>query len=246
MKQHVDTHPHPLIFASVHGSRLYGFDTPQSDRDIKGCHLLSLDRVIGLDQEGLVITRKEEGIPPVGIETHDARKYFSLLLSNNGNVLEEILSPLALKTTTIHDELKLVARKLVSPNHSKHYMGIARQSLGRTQKEDKPDIKFALHMYRCLLTGLHLTKTRQLVVHLPTLNAEALLSHVDELIARRKGSHEYRNLDPEEIEFCGKEYDRLTGEIQKEASRSTMTGYPDGKALLNDLLIRIRKSGLTT
>ena len=112
--------------------------------------------------------------------------------------------------------------------------------------EDKPDIKFALHMYRYLLTGLHLMKTRQLVVHLPTLNAEALLSHVDELIARRKRSPEYRNLDPREIKFCGKEFDRLTGEIQKEASRSTMTGYPDGKTLLNDLLIRIRKSGLTT
>ena len=244
MNEQVDRHPHPLIFASVHGSRLYGFDTPQSDRDIKGCHLLSLTRVIGLDQEDLVVTRKEERSPPVGIKTHDARKYFSLILNENGNVLEEILSPLTLKTTFVHDELKAVARKSINPRYYNHYTGMAKQILGRIEKEEKPDIKFALHMYRSLLTGLHLMKTGHLVAHLPTLNAQASLSHVDELMARRKDSPEYRNLDPREIELCGKEYDRLTQEMKEEALRSTMIGYPARKAHLNDLLIRIRKSGL--
>ena len=33
-------HPYPLVFATVSGAHLYGFPSPDSDYDLRGCHVL--------------------------------------------------------------------------------------------------------------------------------------------------------------------------------------------------------------
>ncbi len=81
-----------------------------------------------------------------------------------------------------------------------------------------------------------------MAVHLPTLNDDTKLGQIDELLARRKGSPEHRKLDPPEIGLCGREYDRLTGELEEASGRSTLPEHPAGGGLPNKLLIRIRKS----
>ena len=42
----------------------------------------------------------------VDLVTHDARKFFTLLLRKNGYVLEQLLSPLIVHSTPEHEELK--------------------------------------------------------------------------------------------------------------------------------------------
>jgi predicted nucleotidyltransferase len=57
--------------------------------------------------------------------THDARKFFSLLLKKNGYVLEQVLSPLVIRTTPAHTELKEIAVQSVTRHHAHHYLGFA-------------------------------------------------------------------------------------------------------------------------
>ena len=45
-------HPYPLVFATISGAHLYGFPSPDSDYDLRGCHLLPLRDVVGLDAPG--------------------------------------------------------------------------------------------------------------------------------------------------------------------------------------------------
>lgn len=45
----VHQHPYPLLFATISGSHLYGFASPDSDFDLRGCHVLPLREVVGLD-----------------------------------------------------------------------------------------------------------------------------------------------------------------------------------------------------
>jgi hypothetical protein len=45
----VASQPHPLVFATISGAHLYGFPSPDSDFDLRGSHLLPLERVVGLD-----------------------------------------------------------------------------------------------------------------------------------------------------------------------------------------------------
>ncbi len=41
--------PYPLLFATISGAHLYGFPSPDSDFDLRGAHVLPLEKVIGLE-----------------------------------------------------------------------------------------------------------------------------------------------------------------------------------------------------
>jgi len=45
----VAAQPYPLIFATISGAHLYGFPSPDSDYDLRGAHVLPLEKVIGLE-----------------------------------------------------------------------------------------------------------------------------------------------------------------------------------------------------
>jgi hypothetical protein len=103
--------PYPLLFATLSGAHLYGFPSPDSDYDLRGCHILPLREVIGLDsgRETVEVSTKEGGFE-LDLVTHDTRKFFGLLLKKNGYVLEQVYSPLIVHTTPEHEELKFRLR----------------------------------------------------------------------------------------------------------------------------------------
>src|SRR5213083_3141324 len=101
--------PYPLLFATISGAHLYGFPSPDSDFDLRGAHVLPLEKVIGLEihDETVEDSRVIEGLE-MDIVSHDVRKFFGLLLKKNGYVLEQLFSPLIVHTTPEHEELKAI------------------------------------------------------------------------------------------------------------------------------------------
>src|SRR3954469_19800335 len=101
--------PYPLVFATISGAHLYGFASPDSDYDLRGVHILPLRDVIGLDISHETIERSgiHDGLE-LDLVTHDIRKFFQLLLKKNGYVLEQLYSPLIVRTSPEHDELKSI------------------------------------------------------------------------------------------------------------------------------------------
>ena len=68
---------------------------PTSDFDLRGVHLLSFDKLLGLEVTDETLTQEQIiGGLEVDLVTHDARKFFGLLLKKNGYVLEQVFSPL--------------------------------------------------------------------------------------------------------------------------------------------------------
>ena len=49
LREAVARHPYPLVFATISGAHLYGFPSPDSDYDLRGCHVLPVQEVVGLD-----------------------------------------------------------------------------------------------------------------------------------------------------------------------------------------------------
>ena len=94
-KTYVDSLPVRPLFVTVSGAHLYGFESPDSDVDLRGCHLLPLREVVGLRKPNETFERSGvyAGLE-VDLVSHDAGKYFNLLVKNNGYVLEQIFSPL--------------------------------------------------------------------------------------------------------------------------------------------------------
>jgi uncharacterized protein len=112
----VAAQPYPLLFATISGAHLYGFPSPDSDFDLRGAHILPLEKVVGLDvnDETVQDSRIIEGLE-MDIVSHDVKKFFGLLLKKNGYVLEQLFSPLIVHTTPEHEELKAICRTPLVP-----------------------------------------------------------------------------------------------------------------------------------
>jgi uncharacterized protein len=76
--------PYPLLFATLSGAHLYGFASPDSDFDVRGVHILPLRELLRLDvgRETVERTSLREGLE-IDLVTHEARKFFLLMLKNN-------------------------------------------------------------------------------------------------------------------------------------------------------------------
>jgi len=122
----VERQPYPLLFATISGAHLYGFPSTDSDYDLRGVHLLPAHEVVGLEpvRETIESTSVEEGLE-IDLVTHDARKFFALLLRRNGYVLEQLYSPLIVQTSAAHEELQAIARGCITRQHAHHYLGFA-------------------------------------------------------------------------------------------------------------------------
>src|SRR6185437_10627023 len=124
VSQAVSNHPYPLIFATVSGAHLYGFASPDSDWDLRGVHLLPADEVLGLfDPQETIEQEQKEGGVELDLVTHDALKFFGLLLNRDRYQLEQVYSLLVVHTTPEQQELNNNENGSNSRNHSNHYLG---------------------------------------------------------------------------------------------------------------------------
>lgn len=239
--QHVQNAPYPLVFATISGAHLYGFPSPDSDFDLRGVHLLPLETVVGLD-EGKQTVEKEgiyDGLE-IDLVTHDAAKFFALMLRRNGYVLEQIFSPLVVFTTPEHEELKSIGATCITRHHAHHYLGFAATQWKLFAKESPPRVKPLLYVYRVLLTGIHLMRTGIVEANLVALNESAKLSYLDDLISQKQTGPEKGTLAAADFEFHTREYERLTQELESAYEQSNLPEMPSGRSALNDLLVRLR------
>lgn len=186
LKKQVEQHPYPLVFVTISGAHLYGFPSPDSDFDLHGVHILPLKEVVGLQigRETVEKSGVHDGLE-IDMVTHDAKKFFGLLLKKNGYVLEQVLSPLIVHTTPEHGELKEIAAQCITRHHAHHYLGFAETQWRLFEKENPPRVKPLLYVYRVLLTGIHLMQTGVVEANLGRLNETAKLPYLDDLIQRK-------------------------------------------------------------
>ena len=237
----VAAHPYPLLFTTISGAHLYGFPSADSDYDLRGAHVLPLEKVIGLNigQETIEKSGIHDGLE-IDLVTHDVNKFFNLMLKKNGYVLEQLLSPLIVHTTPEHEELKSIAVDCVTKFHAYHYLGFAANQWKLFRKEDPPRVKPLLYVYRVLLAGIHLVKTGKVEANLVQLNESAKLTYIPELIERKVHGKEKETLNEADLNFHEQEIKRLVGVLEREMEESHLPEKARGTAALNDLLIRIR------
>lgn len=245
LHKQVEAHPYPLLFATISGAHLYGFPSPDSDFDLRGVHLLPLNEVVGLSggQETVEKSGIYDGLE-IDLVTHDAKKFFGLLLKKNGYVLEQLLSPLIVFTTPEHEDLKAMAASCITKHHAHHYFGFAETQWKLFQKADPPHVKPLLYLYRVLLTGIHLMRTGKVEANLVRLNDDARLPYIPDLIARKTGGPEMGRLHQPDLKFHAFEYERLRAELEQAFDESRLPETPSAATALNDLLVSIRIRGL--
>ncbi len=241
----VDRQPWPLVFATVSGAHLYGFPSRDSDYDVRGVHILPREAVLGLKPtQDTVTSTAESNRGPVDIVTHDVKKFSTLLLNRNGYVLEQVFSPLIVKTSREHRALMAIAKTCLTRGHARHYIGFA-ETQWKAILKTGPRVKLLLYVFRVLLTGIYLMRTGEIEANLPRLNDSFKLSYLDDLIVRKVGGGESDALEGQIASgLYEREYARLRGVLEEAALTSSLPEAPSGEDALNDLLLRVRRANL--
>src|SRR5215203_215613 len=241
LKKIASEHPFPLIFATISGAHLYGFPSRDSDYDLRGIHILPLKDVVGLEigRETIQVEEIREDLE-LDLVTHDAKKFFTLMLRKNGYVLEQLFSPLIVQTSPEHEELKEIGKKCITRFHAHHYLGFAKTEWKLFQKENPPRVKPLLYIFRVLLTGIYLMQTGNIEANLVNLNETFKLPYIPELIDKKINGTEKGNLPDADLIFYEKEYERLNTHLEESMNTSNLPERSNAKEQLNDLLIRTR------
>jgi predicted nucleotidyltransferase len=235
----VAAEPYPLLFATVSGAHLYGFPSVDSDVDLRGVHLLPAREVVGLRPGPDTLDRmwNRDGAE-IDLVTHDAAKFFRLLLRRNGYVLEQLLSPWVVTTSEAHAELVALSPGLLTRHHAHHYRGFGRGQWQLFQQTN--DLKPLLYTFRVLLTGIHLMRSGDIVADLSALLGlvPGTPTYLPDLIAA-KASAEHSTVD---IPFATSEtaVTDLHNSLDEAEAASALPEQPSAEPALDDLLIRLR------
>jgi uncharacterized protein len=234
---------YPMVFITISGAHLYGFPSLDSDYDLRGVHILPIAESIGLDagRETIEFSGIRDGIE-IDLVTHDVRKFFLLMLKKNGYVLEQLFSPLIVRTTPLHAELKEIGKACVTRHHAHHYLGFAETQWKLFEKETPRRVKPLLYVYRVLLTGIHLMRTAEVEANLLKLNELYPLPFVRELVARKLAGPEQSTLSDGDFDFHEREYVRLEEALKTAYATSDLPEVSLAKPALNDLLLRLRQA----
>lgn len=241
LQKEIESHPYPLMFATLCGAHLFGFPSSESDHDLRGVHLLPTREMLGLMPVSETVERCyfRDGLE-LDLMTHDLRKFCTLLLRHNGDAYEQLYSPLVLYTTDEHQELKQIARECLSRSLADHYLRAAQTRRERVASERPPRVRTVLNLFRTLLTGLHLLREGEIQADLTALYEPFNLPYLPDLIACKLSEGPNAQIDESSLPQIEADYQRLCERLVKEREHSLLPAEPAGQEELNEFLIRVR------
>jgi uncharacterized protein len=234
--------PHPLIFASVSGAHLYGFESKDSDWDLRGVHVLPTAEVVGLEtgSETIQVAEMREDLE-LDLVTHDVLKFCKLLLKRNGYVLEQLFSPLVILGGDSLDELRNISQGCITSNTRHHYRGFAQTEWRLFEKSDYTALKPLLYVFRVLKTGIHLMRTGEVEANLGhLLFDEPVVPYLADLIEEKRTGEEHsktRNIHTESVRH---DVDRLQNELESAGEASHLPEEPSARGDLHQFVVRER------
>jgi len=232
--------PYPLIFTTLSGAHLYGFESADSDFDLRGVHVLPVREVIGLDHgpDTVQVSELRNGLD-LDLVTHDVGKFCSLLLRHNGYVLEQLYSPLVVSGGLLHEELKMLGSGCITSNHAHHYLGFSETQWRLYDKTHQ--LKPLLYTFRVLKTGIHLMRTGRVEANLAhLLDEEPRIAYIGDLISDKQTHGEHAAVTDERAGDFDTDVARLREVLAAESVASLLPGTTAARPALHDFVVRVR------
>jgi predicted nucleotidyltransferase len=230
------------LFVTISGAHLYGFSSPDSDFDVRGCHLMPLEAALSIaSQKETVEHTGIEGGREIDFVSHDAAKFFRLMLKKNGYVMEQIFSPIVVIGGADLDELRALAKGCVTRHIHHHYRGFYQNQMAMFAKEEVKKAKTLLYAYRVLLTGIHVLRTGEIEANLPKLLEAYPSSGVSDLMAAKV--KEKAGLGSVDLDFHNRALDGLSARLEQAFGESRLPEEPQEAAALDRFLVSLRLRG---
>ena len=242
LRQELLRQPFRPLFATLSGAHLYGFESPDSDFDLRGAFVLEPDCLIGLKSPQETVTRSylEQGLD-MDLVCHDIAKYCRLILKRSGEVLEQLYSPLVVWPDAALDELRELARPYVIRDVYYHYRGFLGNQLGFIDRPGST-VKEMLYGYRVALTGIHLLREGEVLSHLPDLLEQHPQEGVQELLDLKRSQREKTPLAEPLRQLHRQRLDQLEQQLRQAFEESVLPTQAPPLDSLHDFVVAVRKS----
>lgn len=121
------------------------------------------------------------------MSSHDLKKFVMLMLKGNGGVLEDLYSLQTLQTSGVYWRLKELGMGCITKKTANHYNGMAFTQQRRLASNET---KKLIHVYRCLLMGIHAMRAGTIEMNLSALASEYHYPQLTDLIEMRRSGHD--------------------------------------------------------
>ena len=235
--------PIPCLFLALSGAHTYGFPSADSDYDVRGCHILSLENALSLNK-GPETKESTKSIPwqensslLLDLVTYDIETFLRLLLKKNGNMLENVFSSMVLFALPEFEELKALAQGCMTRYHAYHYLGMAKTQWKLFEKNK--EVKKLLYAFRALLTGCYLLENAEIETNLQTLATTYHFPFLHDLIQLKQTGQEKELLMAEGPLYL-ENYTHLTERLEQMIEVSVLPPQATTASELSQFLIQLR------
>lgn len=238
-----------LIFATVSGQHSYGFPSDDSDIDLRACYVEKTVNLFRLENLKETIEKKDfiKGIE-IDFVGYEIKKFLKLMLKGNGNVFEQLYSPLVVVTSEYHAQLKALGRNAITKKIYSHYSGYGNNKPNEARKKNFSDVKVNLYLLRTLMTGINAFETGEINQNIAELNRKFKLPVIDTLIALKNEKEtakiNVKNTDiKKDVENAATKLQKILDDVYKSSNLQDALSEED-KEKFNKFLIKVRMENL--
>jgi len=226
-----------FVFLTISGAHLYGFESFNSDLDIRGCHFPSLQESVRYDnsKDTFEIMWKNSNYwdEEVDIVSHSLLKYLHLLTNRpNGYVLEQIFSPFIILQKPIFEDLKELAKLTFSKELKYHFGGFFKNQTKLLSREIGKEIKLTLYQTRILCSSIHLARFGTIDSNLISANQKIELfdkTKLKELVELKKMGEKNNFPNQKLKEYWNKEIQNTIELLDLEFEKSSLPNFDKEK-----------------
>lgn len=190
-----------ILYACESGSRAWGFESPNSDYDVRCIYVRPLSWYLGIQKRRDVLEYPINSAkmlnPYLDISGWDLRKALFLMASSNPPLLEWLGSPIVYRETPATTELRTLAQMFYCPNScAYHYLSLARNCWKEYLVHSVVSSKKYLYALRAILAlswieqGLGVVPTEFGVLVNQIIAEPVLRQAVDDLLAQKMSGAE--------------------------------------------------------
>lgn len=228
-----------VIYVTISGSDLYGFASPDSDVDYRGCYQTATGNLLGLTRKKDVIEMKPD------IVMFELAKEINLALDGNCNVLEHLNSKPIYRTAESVELTQMINNNFAKRGLYNSYRGMALFNYRKFILQGKKTYKKYLYIFRGLLAGIHALETGRIQPNINELNQYFKIKEVKQLVQNKVEKTE--NAEITEMVDSG-HLDSLIPPLFERMDRSYLrsqiqeTTSPEGLVEINQWLIELRRN----
>lgn len=221
------------VFISVSGAHLYGFESHNSDLDLRGCHLPVGDEFLRYSHQKDTFEKFWDNSPyfenELDIVSHSLLKYIHLISKQpNGYIMEQLFSPLVVITTELHQALQNLSKSTISKELSLHFGGFYKNQKRLAESHKLKEVKLVLYQARIIVSSAYLARTGQIQSNLILANNEVKIfdqSKISELVEIKKNGEKNNFPELELKEYWLNELKTKEVLIEAEFQKSSLPNF---------------------